>query len=282
MSIIANNIFKMNITEQSSRYDNLEEMTTHQLLLNINNEDKGVPSIVKGCIPQIERLVDEIVIRMKNGGRLFYIGAGTSGRLGVIDASEIPPTFGAPDNLVVGIIAGGDRAIRKAVEAAEDDIAGGWRDILAFNPQKNDVVLGLAASGSTPYVIGAVREARKGGLLTSCITCNPCTPLAEEVDIPIVAIVGPEFVSGSTRMKSGTAQKLILNMISTSVMVLLGHIKGNKMIDMQLTNSKLIDRGARMIMSEGGIEDYKYAKKLLIEHHSVRNALEWYNKNRGL
>ena len=245
----------------------------------MNREDQTVPLAVEKCIPQIERLVDGVVERMKKGGRLFYLGAGTSGRLGILDASEIPPTYGAPFDLVIGLIAGGDQAIRRAVEAAEDRFEGGWDDMQPYNVDVNDVVVGIAASGTTPYVIGAVREAKKRGILTACITCNPNSPLSREVDIPIEAIVGPEFVTGSTRMKSGTAQKLILNMISTSVMIRLGHVKGNKMVDMQLTNTKLIDRGSRMVMGETGITDYELSKRLLLLHGSVRKAVDAYNSN---
>ena len=270
----------MKVTEQSSNYANLDKMSTEELLKNMNNEDKNVPVAVEKCIPQIEKLVDGIVERMKKGGRLFYLGAGTSGRLGILDASEIPPTYGAPFDLIIGLIAGGDTAIRKAVENAEDDLEQGWKDMLPYNINENDTVVGIAASGSTPYVIGAVREAKKRGILTACITCNPGAAVAAEVDIPIVAVVGPEFVTGSTRMKSGTAQKLILNMISTSTMLKMAHVKGNKMVDMQLSNAKLVDRGTRMIMDEAGITDYEYAKGLLLEHGSVRNAVDFYNANK--
>ena len=270
----------MKITEQSSNYSNLDKMSVRELLEGMNNEDKNVPYAIEKCIPQIEKLVEGIVERMTKGGRLFYLGAGTSGRLGILDASEIPPTYGAPFNLIIGLIAGGDTAIRKAVENAEDDLDGGWRDLQPFNPTANDVVVGIAASGTTPYVIGVCREARKRGMLTACITCNPDAPVTKEVDIPIVAVVGPEFVTGSTRMKSGTAQKLILNMISTSTMVRMGHVKGNKMVDMQLSNAKLVDRGTRMIMDEAKIEDYEFAKKLLLEHGSVRKAVDYYNSTK--
>ena len=270
----------MKVTEQSSNYSNLDKMSTAELLQNMNNEDKNVPVAVEKCIPQIEQLVDGIVERMKKGGRLFYLGAGTSGRLGILDASEIPPTYGAPFDLIIGLIAGGDTAIRKAVENAEDDLEQGWKDMLPYNINENDTVVGIAASGSTPYVIGAVREAKKRGILTACITCNPGAAVAAEVDIPIVAVVGPEFVTGSTRMKSGTAQKLILNMISTSTMIKMGHVKGNKMVDMQLSNAKLVDRGTRMIMDESGITDYEYAKSLPLEHGSVRNAVDFYTSTK--
>ncbi len=270
----------MKVTEQQSNYAGLDTMSTAELLTNINNEDKKVPLAVEKCIPQIEKLVDGIVERMQRGGRLFYLGAGTSGRLGILDASEIPPTYGAPFDLIIGLIAGGDTAIRKAVENAEDDFMGGWNDMQPYNVCEKDVVVGIAASGTTPYVIGAVKVAKKRGILTACITCNPGAPVAEAVDIPIIAIVGPEFVTGSTRMKSGTAQKLILNMISTTAMIRMGHVKGNKMVDMQLTNAKLVDRGTNMIMDETGIKDYEQAKTLLLEYGSVRGAVDFYNKER--
>lgn len=267
----------MRVTEQSSNYADLDKMSSLELLQNMNREDKTVPLAVEKCIPQIEQLVEGIVERMKKGGRLFYLGAGTSGRLGILDASEIPPTYGAPFDLIIGLIAGGDIAIRKAVENAEDDEKQGWEDMQPYNVGENDVVVGIAASGSTPYVIGACVEARKRGILTACVTCNPGAAVAEVVDIPIVAVVGPEFVTGSTRMKSGTAQKLVLNMISTSTMIRMGHVKGNKMVDMQLSNAKLVDRGTRMIMDETKLEDYEYAKSLLLEYGSVRNAVDYYN-----
>lgn len=270
----------MKVTEQSSNYANLDVMSTVELLQNMNREDKTVPLAVEKCIPEIERLVDGIVERMKKGGRLFYLGAGTSGRLGILDASEIPPTYGAPFDLIIGLIAGGDTAIRKAVENAEDDPKAGWMDMQPYHVGENDVVVGIAASGSTPYVIGACQEAKHRGILTACITCNPDATIAAVVDIPIVAVVGPEFVTGSTRMKSGTAQKLILNMISTATMIKMGHVKGNKMVDMQLSNAKLVDRGTRMIMDEAKITDYEYAKSLLLEHGSVRNAVDYYNAHR--
>lgn len=266
----------MKVTEQSSKYDHLDKMSTLDLLINMNNEDKTVPYSVEKCIPQIEKLVDEIVDRIIRGGRLFYLGAGTSGRLGILDASEIPPTFGAPFDLVIGLIAGGDSAIRRAVEAAEDSWEGGWNDMQQYGVGKDDVVIGIAASGTTPYVIGAVKEARSRGILTACVTCNPDSPLSAEVDIPIEAVVGPEFLTGSTRMKSGTAQKLVLNMITTTTMIRLGHVKGNKMVDMQLTNAKLVDRGTRMIMEEASITDYDLAKQLLLTHGSVRKAVDFH------
>jgi len=263
----------VSITESTSRYENLDEMSTIELLENINQEDSTVHKAVHTIIPEIEKLVDGIVPRLLKGGRLFYVGAGTSGRLGIVDASEIPPTFGVPFDIVIGIIAGGDKAIRKAVESAEDDPQGAWRDLAQFKPGKNDVVVGIAASGRTPYVIGAVQDAKKNGILTACITNNPNSKLAEAADIPLEALVGPEFVTGSTRMKSGTSQKLILNMITTSTMIKLGRVKGNKMVDMQLTNAKLVERGSRMISEELGLE-MEESKRLLLLHGSVRNVLD--------
>lgn len=262
-------------TEQSSNYQNLQDMTVKEILTGINNEDSSVPAAVAEEIPQIEKLVEGVVDRMKRGGRVFYLGAGTSGRLGVVDASEIPPTYGVHDKFI-GLIAGGDKAIRDAVEAAEDKLDGGWNDMQPFAPTKNDVVIGVAASGSTPYVIGAVKTAREHGMLTGCITCNKGSALAAESEIPVEVVVGPEFVTGSTRMKAGTAEKLVLNMISTASMIRLGHVKGNKMVDMQLTNKKLVDRGSRMIMGETEIEDYDLAKRLLLKYGSVRKAVDAY------
>ena len=261
------------ITESPSMYDDLEQMSVNELLHNINREDSTVHQAVHSIIPQIEKLVEGIIPRIMKGGRLFYVGAGTSGRLGIVDASEIPPTFGVPFDIVIGIIAGGDQAIRKAVESAEDDRNGAWRDLAKFKPGKNDVVVGIAASGRTPYVIGAVEDAKKHGLLTACITNNPNSKLAAAADIPLEALVGPEFVTGSTRMKSGTSQKLILNMITTSTMIKLGRVKGNKMVDMQLTNAKLVERGSRMISEELGT-DMEESRRLLLLHGSVRNALD--------
>ncbi|MBN1987373.1 MAG: N-acetylmuramic acid 6-phosphate etherase [Prolixibacteraceae bacterium] len=266
----------VNITESKSNYDNLEKMSVRELLEGIHNEDKKVLPAVEKAIPQIEKLVTEIVPRVKKGGRLFYIGAGTSGRLGILDASEIPPTYGVGYELVIGIIAGGDQAIRKAVESAEDDENLSWQILKEHNINDLDTVVGIAASGRTPYVIGAVKNARKNGILTGCITSNPGTVLAQNVDIPIEAIVGPEFVTGSTRMKSGTAQKLILNMITTTLMIQLGRVKGNKMINMQLTNQKLIERGTKMIMEELGYTESK-AKRLLLLHGSVQKVLDEFN-----
>ena len=269
----------MKVTESTSNYDNLDKMSVQELLGNINKEDHRVAEAVKLVIPSISQLVEEIVPRMEKGGRLIYIGAGTSGRLGVLDASECPPTYGVPFDMVIGLIAGGDTAIRKAVENAEDDPNQAWTDILDYGFNDQDTIIGIAASGTTPYVIGGVKTAREKGLLTGCITCNPNSPLSQEVDHPIEAVVGPEFVTGSTRMKAGTAQKLVLNMISTTVMIKLGKVKGNKMVDMQLSNAKLVDRGTRMIMEATGLEEIQ-AKKLLLSEGSVRNATEWYYKNK--
>ena len=263
----------MNITESSSNYNDLEKMSVRELLEGIHNEDTKVLPAVKEVIPQIEKLVSEIVPRIKKGGRLFYIGAGTSGRLGILDASEIPPTYGVDYGLVIGLIAGGDQAIRKAVESAEDNENLSWEILKEHNINETDTVVGIAASGRTPYVIGAVKNARSNGILTACITSNPGTILAQNVDIAIEAIVGPEFVTGSTRMKSGTAQKLILNMITTTLMIQLGRVKGNKMVNMQLTNEKLVVRGTRMIMDELGYPEEK-ARRLLLLHGSVQKVLE--------
>ncbi|NQU79903.1 MAG: N-acetylmuramic acid 6-phosphate etherase [Bacteroidetes bacterium] len=268
----------MSITESSSDR-NLEEMTISELLLGINQEDQVVISAVNKVIPKIEILVKKVVDRLRDGGRLFYIGAGTSGRLGILDASEIPPTFGVPYDVVIGMIAGGDAAIRKAVESAEDDYDQAWKDLIKYGINDKDTVVGIAASGRTPYVIGGVKDARQNGLLTACITCNPDSRLEKEAEIPIVAVVGPEFVTGSTRMKSGTAQKLILNMITTTTMIKMGHIRGNKMVDMQLTNKKLVDRGARMIMEELHISRRK-AKNLLLKHGSVRKVLLMFDQEK--
>lgn len=262
-------------TEQSSRYDNLDKMSTSEILLAMNAEDRTVPVAVSGAIPQIQKLVDGIVSRIPLGGRVFYLGAGTSGRLGIVDASEIPPTYGVHD-VFIGMMAGGDKAIRDAVEGAEDSLTGGWEDLHRFAPTVNDTVVGIAASGTTPYVIGALEAARSHGLLTGCITCNQGSPVARACEIPIEVVVGPEFVTGSTRMKAGTAQKLVLNMISTASMIRLGHVKGSKMVDMQLTNHKLVDRGTRMIMEETGIEDYGYARSLLLTYGQVRAAVTAY------
>lgn len=262
----------MTTTESSSNYDHLDKMSVSELLESINQEDKTVPLAVEKQLLQIEKLVKEIVPRMEKGGRLFYIGAGTSGRLGVVDASECPPTFGVSDEMVVGLIAGGDTAIRKAVEYAEDDFEQAWKDLKAFDISDKDTVIGIAASGRTPYVIGGLRMAQKNGILTGCIVCNTNSKVSEVADIPIAVVVGPEFVTGSTRMKSGTAQKLVLNMISTAVMIQLGKVKGNKMVDMQLSNEKLVDRGVKMLM-ETLLVNYDTAAALLKEHGSVRKAV---------
>lgn len=248
-------------------------MSIRELLIGINQEDAAIPAVIKGIIPAIESLVGVTADRLRAGGRLFYIGAGTSGRLGVVDASEIPPTYGVPPGIVVGIIAGGDAAIRKSVENAEDDPHQAWKDLTAHAIRGGDVVIGIAASGRTPYVIGGVKEARSRGIVTGCITCNAGTELAHEAEYPIAAVVGPEFVTGSTRMKAGTAQKLILNMISTTVMIQLGHVKGNRMVDMQLTNTKLVGRAVQMIMDELNITR-EPAEALLKKYGNVRSALQ--------
>jgi len=262
----------MTATESSSHYENLEHMSVRDLLVNINKEDKSVPYTIETIIPKIELLVNAITDKMQAGGRLFYIGAGTSGRLGVVDASEIPPTYGVPHGKVIGLIAGGDKAIRKAVEHAEDDAMQGWKDLEDQLINQQDVLVGIAASGRTPYVIGAMKTARENGITTGCVVCNSETEIAKHSDFPIEVVVGPEFVTGSTRMKAGTAQKLVLNMISTAVMIKLGRVKGNKMVDMQLTNNKLIDRGVKMIMDAAGVS-YAEAEQLLSQHGSVRKAV---------
>lgn len=262
------------ITEQPSRYRHLENMSISDILININKEDKTVPYAVETVIPQIEKLVSAVTDKMLSGGRLFYIGAGTSGRLAVVDASECPPTYGVPYGLVIAVIAGGDEAITQAVENAEDDSLQGWIDLEKHNISDKDVVIGIAASGTTPYVIGALEEARKRGIVTGSITNNPGSPLAEVADFPIAVAVGPEFVTGSTRMKSGTSQKLILNMISTTVMIQLGRVEDNKMVNMQLTNEKLVDRGTKMIMDKLLLHDYEQAKALLLQYGSVKKAVD--------
>lgn len=266
------------VTENVSNYDNLEQLSVHKLLSGINSEDKTVPIAVEQAIPQIESLVTEIVKRMRTGGRLIYIGAGTSGRLGVVDASECPPTYGVPHDLVIGLMAGGDGAIRKAVEFAEDDAEQAWKDIAQYQPQANDTVIGIAASGRTPYVIGGLNQARAAGLLTGCIVCNPGSAVAQAAEYPVEVVVGPEFVTGSTRMKAGTAQKLVLNMISTAVMIQLGRVKGNKMVDMQLTNIKLQDRAVKMVMSEIGVS-LEEAEALLAKYGNVRGAIDNYTND---
>jgi N-acetylmuramic acid 6-phosphate etherase len=265
------------ITESASHYTHLEKMSVHDILSNINKEDQTVALAVEKVIPQIEALVNIVSEKIQKGGRLFYMGAGTSGRLGIVDASECPPTFGVEQGVIVGIIAGGDRAIRKAVEFAEDDTLQGWKDLQEHLISDKDVVLGLAASGSTPYVIGALEECNKHHILTACITCNEGSPLATVSRYPIEVVVGPEFVTGSTRMKSGTAQKLILNMISTATMIRLGRVKGNRMVDMQLSNNKLIDRGEKMLMENLGISQEE-AGFLLKEFGSVRKAMDAFHR----
>ncbi|MEL6922646.1 MAG: N-acetylmuramic acid 6-phosphate etherase [Bacteroidota bacterium] len=264
-------------TEAASHYRHLEKMSVNELLSNINREDQTVPLAVEKVIPQIAPLVEVIVEKMKEGGRLFYIGAGTSGRLGIVDASECPPTFGVPHGWVVGLMAGGDKAMRKAVEFAEDDIHLAWKDLGEHQVDEADVVIGIAASGTTPYVIHGLKDCRAHGIVTGCITCNAGSPLAEQADHPIECVVGPEFVTGSTRMKSGTAQKLILNMISTSVMIRLGRVRDNRMVDMQLSNNKLVDRGTKMVAAATGT-DYETARALLLQHGSVRAAVDGYQQ----
>ena len=261
------------ITEQPSHFNHLEQMSVLEILQHINEEDAIVAEAVKQVIPQVNTLIEAIEPRMKRGGRLFYVGAGTSGRLGILDASELPPTFGIPETRVVGIIAGGDQALRHAVERAEDDPEQGWRDLQAYHLTADDSVIGIAASGTTPYVVGAVSRAREYGLLTGGITNNLNTPLAKAADYAIETVVGPEFVTGSTRMKSGTAQKMVLNMISTTLMIRMGRIRGNRMVNMQLANAKLIDRGTRMLQETLGLE-YDEAQRLLLEEGSVEKALK--------
>lgn len=281
--MIADLIYNMTdfvkVTEQPSNYRHLDTMSVTDILTNLNNEDKTVPHAVETAIPQIEKLVSVIADKMLAGGRLFYIGAGTSGRLGILDASEIPPTYGMPYGVVIGLIAGGEEAILKAVEMAEDNEEQGWADLNKHFVNDKDVVLGIASSGTTPYVIGALKQCQKRNIITGCISCNPGSPLAEHSDYPIEVIVGPEFVTGSTRMKSGTAQKLVLNMISTSVMILIGRVEDNTMVNMQLTNNKLIDRGTKMVMDKTGIAEYEEAKNLLLTHGSVKKAIESINPN---
>lgn len=265
------------ITESTSLYNHLEKMGTQELLENINREDQKVALAIQKILPEISNFIDQAFLNMKKGGRLFYLGAGTSGRLGIVDASECPPTYGVPHGVVVGIIAGGDTAIRRAVEFAEDDENQGWKDLNEFNLNKSDVIVGIAASGATPYVVGALKKAHENGNLTVSITCNPNSPVTQVTSHNLVAEVGPEFVTGSTRMKSGTAQKLILNMISTSLMIKLGHVKGNKMVDMQLSNNKLVNRGIKMICEEISVSEDE-ASLLLKKHGSVRKAVDAYNK----
>ncbi|MCX8020016.1 MAG: N-acetylmuramic acid 6-phosphate etherase [Chitinophagaceae bacterium] len=267
------------ITESPSLYRHLEKMSVSDILKNINAEDKTVPYAVEKAIPQIEKLIEAITDKMLMGGRLFYIGAGTSGRLGIVDASECPPTFGVPYGLVIGIIAGGEKAITTAVEFAEDDPEQGWKDLQQHHVSNKDVVVGIAASGTTPYVIGALSKCREEGIVTGSISCNPDSPVSKVVDYPIEVIVGPEFVTGSTRMKAGTAQKLVLNMISTTVMIQLGRVEDNKMVNMQLTNDKLIDRGTRFVMEKLNLSDYELAKDLLLKYGSVKKTVEAMRQN---
>lgn len=262
------------VTEEQSRYHDLEKMSIPAILTGINREDREVPDAVERAIPQIGQLVAVIADKMLAGGRLFYIGAGTSGRLGILDASEIPPTYGMPFDLIIGVIAGGEEAIRKPIENAEDDQGQGWLDLQQYAVNDKDVVVGIAASGATPYVTGALEECRRRGIVTGCIVCNPGSPVAAQSDYPIEVVVGPEFVTGSTRMKSGTAQKLVLNMISTAVMIRIGRVEDNRMVNMQLTNSKIIDRGTRMVMEGTGLTDYEQAKELLLRSGSVKKAVD--------
>ena len=268
-----NSKFILSITESSSRFQDLEKMPVKELISSINKEDAHVHVAVREALPQIEKLITCIIDRMKKGGRVFYLGAGTSGRLGVLDASELPPTFGVPDNLVIGLIAGGDVALRKSVENAEDNPDRAWEELQAYNIGPVDTVIGIAASGTTPYVIGGIEKARANGILTGCITCNPGSMIARAAEIPIEAVTGPEFVTGSTRLKAGTAQKMILNMITTTIMIKLGKVKGNKMVNMQLTNKKLVNRGTRMLMEELSL-DFNTAQRLLLQYGSVKKALE--------
>lgn len=274
---MSDNKFTLSITESPSKFQNLEKMEVADLIQSINQEDAKVHEAVKKALPQIEKLTVRIVQRMKKGGRVFYLGAGTSGRLGVLDASELPPTFGVPDTLVIGLIAGGDVALRKAVEDAEDDPQMAWQELKKHKINNLDTVIGIAASGTTPYVIGGIRQARSSGILTGCITCNPGSEIAQAAEFPVEAIVGPEFVTGSTRLKAGTAQKMILNMITTTLMIKLGKVKGNKMVNMQLTNKKLIQRGTRMLVEELGINKEE-AEDLLIQKGSVKKAIDAFKK----
>lgn len=268
----------MKTTESDSLYDGLESLSAGEILRGINEEDHKVPQAIEKAIPQIEALTLAVIRQLEKGGRLFYIGAGTSGRLGIVDASELPPTYGVPFDLAIGIIAGGDSAIRKAVEFAEDDWNAAWKDMQAFGIHAKDIVIGIAASGTTPYVIGGLKKCRENKVVTGCITCNENAPLVLEADFPVVVVVGPEFVTGSTRMKAGTAQKLVLNMISTTAMIRLGKVEGNKMVDMQLTNHKLVARGTHMVMEKTGL-DYETAKALLLAEGSVRKAVEKFTRS---
>ena len=263
----------VSITESPSNFQHLDKMSVREILTGINQEDAKIHLAIERVIPQIETLIEQIMERVPSGGRVFYLGAGTSGRLGVLDASEIPPTFGVSPGIIIGLIAGGDSALRNAVEAAEDNPDKAWEELQSFQINILDTVIGIAASGTTPYVVGGVQKARENGLLTGCITCNPDSPLAQASEYPIEAVVGSEFVTGSTRMKAGTAQKLILNMLSTTLMIKMGRVKGNKMVNMQLTNKKLIERGTRMIVEELHIPKDK-AREILLQHGSVKKALD--------
>jgi N-acetylmuramic acid 6-phosphate etherase len=264
------------ITEQSSHYRHLEKMPVYKIIAGINKEDKKVADAVEKALPQIESLINEVTDKMLAGGRLFYIGAGTSGRLGILDASECPPTYGVPPSLVVGIIAGGNKAVTRSVEFAEDDMEKGWKDLQAYKVNKADVVIGIASSGTTPYIIGALQKCREKGITTGSISCNPDSPLSSYAEFPIEVIVGPEFVTGSTRMKSGTAQKMVLNMISTTVMIQIGRVEDNRMVNMQLTNKKLLNRGIEMLMEKSGIKNEATAKQLLLKYGSVKKAIDNY------
>ena len=273
MSKIERDTFAPSITESPSAFEDLEKMSVHMLVSSMNQEDKKVPHAVEKALPQIEELIELILSRMVQGGRVFYLGAGTSGRLGVLDASELPPTFGVPPGVVIGLIAGGDVALRKAVEDAEDDPEMAWHELLDYDINPLDTVIGIAASGTTPYVVGGIRFARQNNILTGCITCNPGSKVAQEAEYPIEVVVGPEFVTGSTRLKAGTAQKMVLNMITTTLMIKMGRVKGNKMVNMQLTNQKLINRGTRMLMEELQLPA-KEAREVLIKYGSVKKALD--------
>lgn len=264
------------ITEQPSHYRHLENMPVSEIISNINKEDLQVAVAVKKVLPEIERMINAVSEKMLEGGRLFYIGAGTSGRLGILDASECPPTYGVPAGLVIGIIAGGEKALINAIENAEDNVDQGWDDLKAYDVNGGDVVIGIASSGTTPYVIGALKKCKENGIVTGSIACNPDSPVSEVADFPVEVIVGAEFVTGSTRMKSGTAQKMILNMISTAAMIKLGRVEDNKMVNMKLSNAKIIRRGTAMVMEETGIEDPSIAKELLLKYKSVKNAVEHY------
>lgn len=277
MEEIPKDKFPLSITESPSEFENLEKMSVHDLVSSINQEDGKVHVAVRHALPQIERLIEQVLERMCRGGRIFYLGAGTSGRLGVLDASELPPTFGVPDTLVIGLIAGGDTALRRAVEAAEDDPEKAWLELKERNINIMDTVIGIAASGSTPYVVGGLQRARENGILTGCITCNPGSRVAQVAEIPIEVVVGPEFVTGSTRLKAGTAQKMVLNMITTTIMIKMGRVKGNKMVNMQLTNKKLIARGTRMLMEELGLNEND-AMDTLLRFGSVKKAIEAYKE----